>query len=165
MSRKNEENAIFRDHWIDYAELHHDRNLVQNSKVFVNLLLLFVPFPLFWALSEQQGSRWVTQGLKMNGDIGVYNLEADQMQLADPLLNMILIPLFDVAIYPLLKVVGISRPLQKMTIGGILAGLSFLCSMSLQLNIEQSPLGSVNILWQLPQYTVLGMAEVSKILW
>lgn len=97
----------------------------------------------------------------MNGDIGIYKLEADQMQLADPLLNLIFIPLFDVAIYPILKLVGIRRPLQKITVGGFLASFAFLCSMTVQLKIEQLPDYSVNILWQLPQYAIMSMAEVS----
>lgn len=146
---------------MDHSELKYDCDLVRDSKVFVNILVLFLPFPLFWALSEQQGSRWLMQGLRMNGETGIFKLQADQMQLADPLLNLIFIPLFDVAVYPLLKLVGIQKPLQKITVGGFLASFAFICSMTIQLRIEQSPDYSVNILWQLPQYAIMSMAEVS----
>lgn len=96
----------------------------------------------------------------MNGDLGFYKVEADKIKLTNSLLSLVFIPLVDVAIYPMLKLIGIRRPLQKMTLGGFLACIAFLCSMSLQLEIERSRKNSVIILWQLPQYAMMNMALV-----
>lgn len=60
------------------------------------------------------------------------------MQVVNPLLILTFIPLFEVAFYPLLKLVGISRPLQKITLGGIFAGIAFVCSMVVEINLEKT---------------------------
>lgn len=81
--------------------------------------------------------------------------------MVNPLMILIFIPLYEVAFYPLLRFVGIRRPLQKMALGGILAGTAFLFSMFLQMKIDSSDKNSVFILWQLPQYTIMTLAEVT----
>lgn len=131
-----------------------------NHRILIHLLILFIPLPLFWTLTELQSIRWTKQGYEMNGDLGFYKVEADKIKLTNSLLSLVFIPLVDVAIYPMLKLIGIRRPLQKMTLGGFLACIAFLCSMSLQLEIESSRKNSVIILWQLPQYAMMNMALV-----
>lgn len=101
-------------------------------------MLLFVPLPFYWTLYELQGSRWTIQATQMNGDIGFYHIKPDQMQLISPLLIVILIPTYQWIIYPLLAKIGISRPLQKLTIGGLLAGTAVLLSGFVELKIADS---------------------------
>lgn len=101
-------------------------------------MLLFVPLPFYWTLYELQGSRWTIQATQMNGDIGFYHIKPDQMQLISPLLIVILIPSYQWIIYPLLAKIGISRPLQKLTIGGLLAGTAVLLSGFIELKIADS---------------------------
>ena len=48
-------------------------------KQFVGILYMFLPIPVFWALYEQQSSRWVFQADKMNGKIGSVEIKPDQM--------------------------------------------------------------------------------------
>lgn len=43
-----------------------------------------------------QGSRWTFQADRMEQDIGSWTLKADQMQVLNPLLILIFIPLFEV---------------------------------------------------------------------
>lgn len=179
-SRKFEQNAIstkyressfnFKSHWLDYAEVKHGRKLVTETKILLNVLVLYLPLPLFWALFNQQGSRWTEQALRMNGSVPYFisngsalyfEIQPDQIQMANPLLILLLIPLFEVAFYPLLRIFGIYRPLQKMTFGGILAAVAFVLSMLVQIQIDNSPEKSVCMLWQLPQYVVMTLAEVS----
>jgi solute carrier family 15 oligopeptide transporter 1 len=40
---------------------------VAETKQLFRVLAVFIPFPLFWALFEQQGSRWIVQAKRMNG--------------------------------------------------------------------------------------------------
>lgn len=74
----------------------------------------------------------------MDGDMGSWDLKPDQLQVLNPLLILVFIPLYDVAFYPLLRLVGIRRPLQKLTMGGILAGIAFIISGIVELNLEVS---------------------------
>ena len=50
-----------------------------------------------------QGSRWTFQATRMNGDIGTYTIKPDQMSVVNPLLILILIPLFESVMYPSFK--------------------------------------------------------------
>ena len=61
----------------------------------------------------------------MNGNIGSIEIKPDQMHLINSCLILIFIPLYEVLFYPVLKRFGLKTPLQKMTFGGILAGIAF----------------------------------------
>lgn len=74
----------------------------------------------------------------MNGDIGFTEIKPDQMQLLNPLLILVFIPLFDCCVYPVLSKFGIRRPLQKLTAGGVLAGVAFLMSGFVELQLEKT---------------------------
>lgn len=126
----------------------------------MRIVILYLPLPIFWSLYDQKGSRWTFQATKMNGDIGFYTIKPDQIQMLNPFLLFIFIPTFETIIYPLLSKIGIRRPLQKMVIGGLFAAFSFLLSAFVQFKIESSPVKSVNMLWLLPQYTAISVAEI-----
>lgn len=85
------------------------------------------------------------------------------MQVFNSLLVLVFIPLCNRVVYPLLSFIGIRRPLQKMTFGGVLIGLSFICSMLVQFQIDTYGDGNVLIAAQLPQYALLTLGEVFKI--
>ncbi|KAM8719790.1 hypothetical protein ACLKA7_005935 [Drosophila subpalustris] len=127
-----------REHWLDYADKKYDRKMIDDVKVLMRVLFLYIPLPIFWALFDQQGSRWTFQATRMDGDMGSWDLKPDQLQVLNPLLILVFIPLYDVAFYPLLSLVGIRRPLQKLTLGGILAGIAFIISGIVELNLEKT---------------------------
>ncbi|KAH8245515.1 hypothetical protein KR032_011206, partial [Drosophila birchii] len=127
-----------REHWLDYADVKYDRQLIDDVKVLMRVLFLYLPLPVFWALFDQQGSRWTFQATRMDGDMGAWDIKPDQLQVLNPLLILLFIPLYDVAFYPALRLVGISRPLQKLTMGGILAGIAFIISGIVELNLEKT---------------------------
>jgi solute carrier family 15 oligopeptide transporter 1 len=129
----------------------------------MNILLLYLPLPMFWALFDQQGSRWTFQATRMNGDIGFMTIEPDQIQVLNPLLILVFIPLYEVAFYPVLNMIGIRRPLQKLTLGGIFGGIAFILSAVIELQLEANPDTKISILWQIPQYVILTLGEVSQI--
>lgn len=96
----------------------------------------------------------------MNGDLGFYIIKPDQMQMINPLLILVFIPLFEAFVYPVLNKIGLGRPLTRLTLGGILAGVAFLLSSFVEFAIESSPEKSVSMLWQIPQNVVITMGEV-----
>ncbi|XP_030079969.1 peptide transporter family 1-like isoform X2 [Drosophila hydei] len=127
-----------REHWLDYADKKYDRRMIEDVKVLMRVLFLYLPLPVFWALFDQQGSRWTFQATRMDGDMGSWDVKPDQLQVLNPLLILIFIPLYDVAFYPALSLIGIRRPLQKLTMGGILAGIAFIISGIVELNLEKT---------------------------
>lgn len=150
-----------KEHWLEYAEEKHGKKLVMETKILLNVLILFVPLPFFWALFDQQGSRWLIQATKMDGDIGFYTIKPDQMQILNPLFILICIPLFELIWYPFLRLIGVRSPLHKMAMGGIFAALSFVMSMFVQLMIDKISPEELSMCWQIPQYIVMTFGEVS----
>lgn len=128
--------------------------------MLLRILVLYLPLPLFWALYDQKGSRWTFQAARMNGDLGFYIIKPDQMQMANPLLVFIFIPIFESIFYPILNRICIRRPLQKMVVGLILAVVAFLFSAFVQFKIESSPDQTVSMLWLVPQYVSITMGEI-----
>lgn len=149
-----------RDHFLDYSIEIYGRQLVNETKCLLNILMLFLPLPFFWTLYDQQGTYWIAQAENMNRDLGFYKLAKDQMQTLNSLLILVFIPLFDYGIYPLLQRIGIHRPLQKICIGGILCAFALLLAAIVQRQIEMHALNTVSIWWQVPQIVVITAAEI-----
>ncbi|XP_032688507.1 peptide transporter family 1-like isoform X2 [Odontomachus brunneus] len=128
-----------RDHWLDHADDTYDRKLIDDIRVSLQVLKLFIPLPIFWALYDQQGSRWTFQATRMDGQIGSFLLEPDQMQVVNPLLILAFVPLFEVCIYPLFaKIHLIDTPLKKLATGTLLAALAFVVTGIVDLQLEKT---------------------------
>ena len=89
----------------------------------------------------------------------------------NPVLILVMIPLFDQVIYPCLERVGLSlKPLRRMLLGMLLGALAFLASGLLQLIIESRAstgvesssvsANQVSMLWQIPQYILVTAGEI-----
>ncbi|EDX01261.1 peptide transporter family 1 isoform X3 [Drosophila yakuba] len=124
--------------FLDYAKPTVGARMVRETKCLGRILRLFLPFPVFWALFDQQGSRWTFQATRMDGMVLGYEIKPDQMQVVNPLLILGFLPLFDYIVYPILARCGIRRPLQKLTIGLLLAALGFFLSAGLEMKMEQA---------------------------
>ncbi|VFV33409.1 solute carrier family 15 member [Lynx pardinus] len=127
-----------RQHWLDWAAEKYPKQLIMDVKALTRVLFLYIPLPMFWALLDQQGSRWTLQATRMNGNLGVFVLQPDQMQVLNPLLVLIFIPLFDLVIYQLVSKCGINfSSLRKMAVGMILASLAFAVAAAVELKINR----------------------------
>ncbi|XP_063972984.1 peptide transporter family 1-like isoform X2 [Diachasmimorpha longicaudata] len=138
VSTKLKANVIMhRQHWLDYADDKYDSKLIFDIKEVLYVLKIFIPVPLFFALVDQQGSRWTFQATRMDGEIGNYLIKADQMQVIPALLVIILIPLVDRCVYPLFAKIGcLDTQLKKITTGGLLASVAFVISALVELKLE-----------------------------
>lgn len=139
---------------------------ISDVRGFLRVLRVFLPLPIFWALYEQQGSRWTDQAIQLDGRIGSFVIKPDQMQAVNPILIIILIPIFDLIVYPLFAKINIfKRLLQRMFIGLCLAALSFLISALLEFKMQQAliaqnPPNNIRVLNLLPcNLTILNQKE------
>ncbi|NXS32340.1 S15A1 protein, partial [Pomatostomus ruficeps] len=128
-----------REHWLDWASEKYDKQLIAQTKMVLKVLFLYIPLPMFWALFDQQGSRWTLQATAMNGKFGVLSIEPDQMQIVNPILIVIMVPVVDYLVYPLIKKCKINfTPLKKMTVGMFLASMAFVAAALVQVQIDKT---------------------------
>lgn len=43
-----------RDHWLDRADDKFDRQFIEDVKAALQVFVLYIPLPIFWALFDQQ---------------------------------------------------------------------------------------------------------------
>ncbi|XP_051986243.1 solute carrier family 15 member 1b [Xyrauchen texanus] len=128
-----------KEHWMDWAEDKYDKLLIAQVKMVLKVLFLYIPLPMFWALFDQQGSRWTLQATTMDGDFGAFIIQPDQMQTVNPILIVIMVPVVDNVVYPLVKKCHLNfTPLRKITVGMLLAALAFVAAALLQIQIDNS---------------------------
>ena len=122
------------------------------------LCLIYLFVAMFWALFDQTASSWVLQAQHMDRVIFGIDVLPAQIQAANPLLVMILIPLFSYRVYPAIDRVYALTPLRKIAIGLFVTVLAFTIPTLVQMNIDQG--GTPHIGWQLLAYVVLTSGEV-----
>jgi POT family proton-dependent oligopeptide transporter len=130
----------------------------EGLSALAKLSLLYVFVAMFWALFDQTGSAWVLQAQQMDRHLLGIELLPAQIQAANPLLVMLLIPVFSYVIYPRLNRVLRLSPLRKIAIGMFLTVAAFSIASLVQETIDQG--GTPHIGWQLLAYVVLTSAEV-----
>ncbi|XP_056157187.1 solute carrier family 15 member 1-like [Lampris incognitus] len=128
-----------RSHWMDWAEEKYDKLLIAQVKMVLKVLFLYIPLPMFWALFDQQGSRWTLQATTMNGDFGILTVQPDQMQTVNAILILVMVPIMESVVYPLIAKCKINfSPLKRMTVGMFMAALAFIAAALVQIQIDQT---------------------------
>jgi len=130
---------------------------IDAAKSVLPILFVFALIPIFFSLFDQTNSTWVLQGEKMvpTKILGL-DIGAEQMQSMNPLIVMILVPLFTLGIYP--RIGRYASPLRRMAYGMFLAAGSYLVVAALQRQIEAG--APLSVLWQTVPYVILTAAEV-----
>ncbi len=107
-------------------------------------------YRIVWMLVAPQYTGWKTVPVVF---------EPAQMQLINPALVMILIPLMGIVVYPLLHRLGLEMtPLRRMTVGMFVAASSWVAAGMVQQPIDAGT--TLNIMWQLGPYVLLTLSEV-----
>jgi len=127
-------------------------------RILGRLSLIYLFVAVFWALFDQTGSAWVLQAQNMDRNLFGIEVLPAQLQAANPLLVMLLIPLFSYVVYPTIDRVWRLNELRKIAIGMFITVLAFSIPTWIQLQIDQG--GTPSIAWQLLAYVVLTSAEV-----
>lgn len=127
-------------------------------KTVLKLGSIYLFIAVFWALFEQTGSSWVLQAQKMDRVIWGVEVLPSQIQAANPLLIMLLIPLFTYLIYPILNRIFELTALKKISLGLFLTTFAFAIPAIIQIQIDNGY--TPHISWQLLAYILLTSAEV-----
>lgn len=163
-----------------FAETFSSEGLVAIAK----LLPIYAFVAVFWSLFDQTASAWVLQADKMDRNWLGYHWEPSQIQAANPILVLMMIPLFSYVVYPLLERVLMLTPMRKIALGFFVMVVGFGLSAVIEERLEpidavaaqlaadsdrpldeivaeQAAAGErVNIGWQLLAYVFLTAAEI-----
>lgn len=131
--------------------------------------ILFLHISVFWSIFDQMGSAWVIQATKMQRSFTVpayspilsgltFELLPAQIQALNPILILLLIPLFSYVIYPLCSRCVPMYAIRKILLGMICTAIAFALSGLAQIRIDQGL--DVSILWQCAAMLVLTIAEI-----
>jgi POT family proton-dependent oligopeptide transporter len=131
---------------------------VEGAKAAAAVFGVFATVPMFWALFDQHSSTWILQAQQMDRRFLGIEFEASQIAALNPIMVMVLIPIFSFGIYPLVGKLVRVTPLRRMATGMVLAGFSFVAAAMIQSALDHGT--RVNIGWQFVPYLILTSAEV-----
>lgn len=110
---------------------------MDDIKLVLRVLVMFLPIPLYWALNEQVGTTALFMARRMDGYIGFYTILPEQISFIDSIIYLALIPVFQYAVYPPLTRCGLLRtPLRKITAAGVFMSSSFVIYGCISLLLE-----------------------------
>ena len=128
-----------KEHWLDYSIDKYSAQMITDVKAFCRVFLVFLPLPIFWALFDQQGSRWTEQAQQLNGRVGSVIIKPDQFQVFNPVFIITLVPLFDYVIYPLFSKINLfKKQLQRMVVGFLFTSLAFGIAAFLEFKMQEA---------------------------
>jgi proton-dependent oligopeptide transporter, POT family len=143
----------------------------EGLKALGRLAVVAVFVAMFWALYDQNGSSWVLQAEDMNRTIPGYEhfpswiknyvgpeVLAAQVPTINPILILVLIPVFSYGIYPAINRVYRLTALRKISIGFFLTMLSFVVVAMIEHAIAAGQRPSIG--WQLLAFLLLTSGEV-----
>jgi POT family proton-dependent oligopeptide transporter len=139
------------------ARAQYDDKAISAARSVGPILFVFALIPVFFTLFDQTNSTWVLQGKKMlHFTFLGFDIGEEQMQSANPLLVMILVPILTILLYP--RIGRMASPLRRMSMGMFIAALSYVVVAFLQSRIEAGV--HMSVLWQMVPYAILTIAEV-----
>jgi len=130
----------------------------EGLRALVKLCIIYVFIAPFWALFDQIDSAWMLQAEKMNRHLLFFELEPTQIVAANPLMIMLLIPVFSYVIYPAINKVFPLTALRKIGIGLFVAAISFVVPALIEARITAG--ARPGIVWLILAYLILTSAEV-----
>lgn len=130
---------------------------MEETRVALKVLIIFITVPMFWALHMQQSSRFIFQATRMNGDLGWYTIKPDQMIVLNSILVLLLIPFFERIGYGLLQKIGVKSMLHRMIFGNCCTIVAFIIASLVEMQVEKT---EISMLWQIPQFFIFAIAEI-----
>lgn len=150
-----------------YMQKNHPKTRVEEFKVSLSIIKVFASVTVFWALFDQHASTWVIQAENMDRlvDVNLFGwslfqgeILAAQVSAINPILVLLLIPIFTLYVYPAISKVYPLTPLRKMGWGFVIAAGGFASAAMIEYALEGGD--KVHIYWQFFQYLFMTIAEV-----
>lgn len=130
----------------------------EGGQALLRLTPIYLFVAVFWSLYDQTGAAWVLQAREMDRHwLGIEWLES-QIQVINPILILIYVPLFTYVVYPGLERVFTLTPLRKVSIGFFLATAAYAITAIAQERLDRGQPTSIE--WQLTAYLAMTAAEV-----
>jgi POT family proton-dependent oligopeptide transporter len=130
----------------------------EGRRAILGLLPIYMLVAVFWSLFDQTASAWVLQAKAMDTTLLGVEILPSQVQAANPMLVMALVPIFSFGIYPFVGRFCHFTPLRRVAVGMFLTVGAFTISALIETAIQNG--GRPNISWQILAYVVLTAAEV-----
>ena len=175
--RKENRNDINR-HWLDNAKKEKgglwDSNIVNDVKSVYSIFPFLASNLVYWTLYANMTSIYISQGCQMNYELKHFNIPIPAMNDADTLTVITSVFLFDWFLYPYLKRKNLNfSMLKRIGAGYFVILLANITSAIIEIIRKRSTvldsnstcnneinISSLSILWQIPQYALVGLSEV-----
>lgn len=147
---------------------------VEELKILIRMFPIWASGIVFSAIYAQMSSLFVEQGKMMDRTIGSFTIPAASLSSFDIISVIIWVPIYDRVIVPIArrftgKVKGFSE-LQRMGIGLMVSVLCMSAAALVEIKrlqvakeyglVDEDVAVPLSIFWQIPQYFMLGAAEV-----
>ena len=180
-SRRPSISSVFLNHWLDRAKLCFGGSYssweVEDVKKVCRLLPIFGSFIFYWTVWAQMYTSMVYQGKNMDIQINGHDIPIASLNVFNTLSILVLIPIIDNLVYPLLAKFEICpSQLQRIGFGMIIATGSMVCAGGLEwVRVKQccmyqdrpgehnengTQVANIKIFYQVPQYTLIGLSEI-----
>lgn len=147
---------------------------VEELKILIRMFPIWATTIIFSAVYAQNSSMFIEQGMVLDKRIGSFNIPPASLSTFDVISVIIWVPLYDRILVPIArKFTGREKgfsELQRMGIGLVLSILAMVSAALVELKrleiarseglIHEKAAVPMSILWQIPQYFLVGAAEV-----
>lgn len=140
---------------------------VEELKILVRMFPIWASIIMFAAVYSQIATMFVEQGMVLDTTIGSFRVPPASLSTFNVVSAILWVPIYDAFIVPVAKrFTGKERgitELQRIGIGLFISILAMLVAALVEmkrLEIAKAGLVQMSILWQIPQYVLVGASEV-----
>ncbi|XP_060577715.1 solute carrier family 15 member 4-like [Ruditapes philippinarum] len=155
----------------------YSKEMIEGVKAVLRVIPVFILVIVYWAVYSQMSTSLFLQSERMNISVGDAKLPAAMLNIFNTLIILILIPIMDRIVYPLLAKYGKSPThLQRIGIGMVLAALAMLYAGMMEiirkndirdngyitqtLSKDEFNASKLTMFAQIPEFAFIGSSEV-----
>ncbi|KAJ2784261.1 hypothetical protein H4R18_001249 [Coemansia javaensis] len=163
-------------HWLDASLGAHGQEwndeFVVGLQRSLSACKVFLFYPFYWALYGNMSDNFINQGMTMRRPSW---LSVDQLNLVNSLVLIVAIPLFDYAVFPLLRRLGFRMgPIARITTGFVIVVCGFIYVTVLQKfiyktgpyydftgpDVPKDAWNDISVWYQIIPYAAVGISEI-----